>query len=57
MAQTPERANDEQYFNDIHGPVGQRKGAFYKDPAFNIGGGKATETLNQLRKGECCLSH
>ena len=42
MAQTPERANNEQHFNDIHGPVGQRKGAFYKDPAFNICGGKAT---------------
>ena len=57
MAKTQGRANEEKYFNDIQGPVGKRKGAFYKYPASNIGGGKATETLNQLRKGECCLSH
>jgi hypothetical protein len=42
MTQTPERTDDEQHFNDIHGPVGQRKRAFYKGPTFNILGGKAT---------------
>ncbi len=57
VAQAPKCTDDEQHFNDIHGPVGQRKRAFYKGPALNVFGVKAAQAFNQLGKGACGLSH